>query len=185
MDLEKELYQEEKEPVLAESSEKGGEKSAAVKSGVSDSHDYFTNINGIYAKDVDGRAETAELRTLVTRTYSETVLWEWQSSSDSHADAILSASFLAFDALMLISNAKAFLEGSFAENDGEGYTATVSVSELVRHSGGTIVLGGSDVSGNSYVKYSFDTSSPTAITHKSHGSGSWAQTLRTVIGIKY
>lgn len=140
-----------------------------------------------YIASSDGAAEpTYSWVHLPTQNgYSETMLWAWQSSSDSHADIILSASFLAFDALMLISNAKAFLEGDFAENDGEGYTATVPVSELVRHSGGTIVLGGSDVSGNSYVKYSFDTSSPTAITHKSHGSGTWAQTLRTVIGIKY
>lgn len=70
MDFEKD-YLDEKEPLEVEEE---FEKPELTKGATRDTDpQYFTNIDGIYAKDAAGRAAVEELRTLVTG-YSETVL---------------------------------------------------------------------------------------------------------------
>ena len=139
-----------------------------------------TDSNSI-VYSIDGYKENVE----DVKDYTEVVLFERQSNATDSHDITLSDSILNYDAICVITNAKGFLNGTYSESSGEGYSTTVPVSEILRHNGMSITLGGSDISANSYTKYFFDTASPTTMVHEATGSGAWAQVIRTVIGIKY
>lgn len=169
MDFEKD-YLDEKEPLDVE---EDFEKPELTKGTTRDTDpQYFTNINGIYAKDAAGRAAVEELRTLVTG-YSETVLY---TASSPHTNNIeFSQAYTNFDDIVVVWAYSVSSGGEYHNRFQQAFKTSALVAD-------DNILVGEVTSGGDFTAYTVVDTTHINFTEK---AGTYYNWISKVIGINY